>query len=121
MLTCTSEASTGSVGARMAAINNATPQGKSSNRCNSRHRPAMVNSMTGPARPKATRHRRRLRARRNLRPLTNSENSSATSVRCSIHGAAATRSSCSSPRPEGPMAMPSTRHTAEVVTGNQRR
>ncbi|MCY1364057.1 hypothetical protein D9M69_508470 [compost metagenome] len=56
-----------------------------------------------------------------MSPQTNNENSTATSVRCSIQNAASLISSRSMPRPAGPMAMPRTRHTAEVVTGIQRR
>ncbi|KWV87497.1 hypothetical protein PFLmoz3_02780 [Pseudomonas fluorescens] len=77
--------------------------------------------MTGPARPKAMRQVRCLSGRRNFRPLTNSENSTATSVRCSIQRAEPLMSRCSRSTPRGPMAIPSNRHTAEVVTGIQRK
>ncbi|MNF92690.1 hypothetical protein D3C76_998380 [compost metagenome] len=120
-LTCTREARTGSVGARIAPISSDGPQANPNPKCSNRLTPAMVRIITGPARVNATRHRRSPRGRRNFNPQTNSEKSTATSDRCSIQKAASLISSLSKPRPEGPMATPSTRQTAEVVTGNQRR
>src|SRR3546814_568942 len=67
----------------------------------------------------ATRQLRCLRGKRNLRPLTNNENTTATSVRCSIQAEESAMSSLNSSRPAGPMATPKPRHIAEVVTGIQ--
>ncbi|MNP25339.1 hypothetical protein D3C76_1181410 [compost metagenome] len=81
----------------------------------------MLRIITGPASPKATRQVRFLRGKRNLRPLTNNENTTATSVRCSIQTDESLMSSFSTSNPIGPMATPNTKHIAEVVTGIQRR
>ncbi|MNE53806.1 hypothetical protein D3C80_1485530 [compost metagenome] len=81
----------------------------------------MVTTMTGTARPSGTRQIRLRKGRRSFNPLTNNENTTATSVKCSIQPAAFSMSRCSTARPAGPMANPSTRQTADVVTGSQRK
>ena len=105
-LTVTAPASTGSVGARMAADVMATGQGQSPTRWSRAATPAMVSSMPGPASRQGACQAGSVKGRRSLSPPTKSEAMTANSVNWRNQGVGPSRSMARAPSPAGPTATP---------------
>ncbi len=118
-LVCTSDARTGSVGARIAPSRIAAPKGIASSHTPTAVTMPTVRTMETTASITAGRKRRSKIESRSLSPTVNSEMRTATSAaRCS-HFAWSSGSSEMKPSQYGPRAMPSSRQTSVVVIGRR--
>ncbi|MNN12139.1 hypothetical protein D3C81_1251220 [compost metagenome] len=118
---CTSEASTGSVGARIAPSSTATPSGTCSHPAATAHTPPMVSSMATLASRTGRRQTRYVICTRIRKPTPNRATSTASSV---IHSSTFTwpgsvRSSTISPAPPGPSAIPTNRYRPDGDMGRR--
>ena len=109
MLTCTSEASTGSVGASIAPSNTAAPSGRPRPHTPSAVMAATVITIDTVASCTGMRQRWWRSGSSNFMPAVKSEISTAISVSRSSSSALLKASSCSSRKPSGPMATPTPR------------
>jgi hypothetical protein len=117
--TCTSDASTGSVGARMAPSNTATPSGRSMSHTPAAARAPTVISMDTVASCTGMRQRPSRHGSSSLSPTVKSEMSTAISVRRSKSEASSIGSSTSRPNPQGPMPTPTAKYRIAELSGTR--
>lgn len=117
--TCTSDASTGSVGARMAPSNTATPSGRSMSHTPAAARAPTVISMDTVASCTGMRQRPSRHGSSSLSPTVKSEMSTAISVRRSKSEASSIGSSTSRPNPQGPMPTPTAKYRTAELSGTR--
>ena len=118
--TCTSDASTGSVGASTAASSSAAPSDRPSPKPTAVRAP-MVSTIASDASSTGASHSRSVSRTRSRRPTANSEINTAASVSTSSKRASANRSRCSSPDTCGPINQPASRYNAADENGRPRR
>ena len=109
LATCTSEASTGSVGAKIAPSSTAAPSGRFSSQTPMAVTAATVTSIDTDASCTGMRQRLSCSGSSSFIPAVNSDTSTAISVRRSSSVTFCSASSCSRLMPHGPIAMPTTR------------
>ena len=119
LATCTSDASTGSVGARIAPSNTAAPTGKFKSHTPTAVMAATVSSIDTVASCTGMRQRLSFSGSSSFMPAVNSDTSSATSVRRSNSKVFLKASSFSSPQPHGPIAMPTARYSMAALSGRR--
>ena len=116
---CTSEARTGSVGARIAPSKTAAPTGKFKNHTPTAVTAPTVSSIDTVASCTGICQRLSLNGNSSFIPDVNNDISSATSVSRSSKTVFLMASSFSSPQPQGPMAIPTARYTIAALSGSR--